>query len=165
MLSDGRSWQSNRRFALKVLRDFGFGKSSIVDRIEFEVNHLVNLFKSKHGQPIDVDTFLNVSILNTLLQLIFGSRAKNVTRSISKHFLILGKRYEIDDPELNLLVKIINENLTKVDQPGMLFLSNNTWSQPIVHLPFVKDLIGVTSLIKTRDTLFDFFQVQFGRQS
>lgn len=43
--NNGTSWQAQRRFSLKVLRDFGFGKMSMIASIQDEIKDLVEHFK------------------------------------------------------------------------------------------------------------------------
>ena len=72
LISDGSKWTINRRFALKVLRDFGLGKSSLTELIQFEVETLIEFLKTKINQPFIIDTSLNVAIVNTLMQITIG---------------------------------------------------------------------------------------------
>ena len=72
LISDGQVWSMNRRFALRVLKDFGFGKSTIADLVLNEIQHLINYFKLQSGQPFKLDYFLNISSLNSIFQLVIG---------------------------------------------------------------------------------------------
>ena len=72
ILSNGHVWSQNRRFALRVLKDFGFGKSSIADFIDIEERQVLEHFESKNGKPFAVESFLNTAVLNTLLQIVLG---------------------------------------------------------------------------------------------
>jgi hypothetical protein len=42
VFSEGQTWQGVRRFTLRNLRDFGFGKSSIEGLIQCEIEELLN---------------------------------------------------------------------------------------------------------------------------
>lgn len=71
ILSQGHVWVTNRRFALKTLRDFGFGKVPILDDIIFsEANFLVQDLKKNIGKPITVDWSVNVAVLNVTWRLV-----------------------------------------------------------------------------------------------
>lgn len=41
----GRAWSEQRRFTLKVLKDFGFGKSSLEGSVKEECSRLIRYFK------------------------------------------------------------------------------------------------------------------------
>ncbi len=45
IFADGQLWSEQRRFALKNLRDFGFGKGSMEALIKDEVHDLVEYLK------------------------------------------------------------------------------------------------------------------------
>lgn len=45
IFADGASWAEQRRFVLKTLRDFGFGKGSMESLIKDEVFDLVEYLK------------------------------------------------------------------------------------------------------------------------
>ncbi len=38
--NNGANWQAQRRFSMKVLRDFGFGKMSMISSIQDEIKEL-----------------------------------------------------------------------------------------------------------------------------
>lgn len=43
--NNGSSWQAQRRFSMKVLRDFGFGKMSMITSIQDEIKELVEFLR------------------------------------------------------------------------------------------------------------------------
>ncbi|XP_015602519.1 probable cytochrome P450 303a1 [Cephus cinctus] len=45
LVTDGRLWVEQRRFVLRHLREFGFGRTTMASLIEEEAQHLVNHFK------------------------------------------------------------------------------------------------------------------------
>ena len=45
LFSTGHEWVEQRRFALRQLRDLGFGKSSMEDMINEEVGKLIDLLE------------------------------------------------------------------------------------------------------------------------
>ena len=76
----GPIWREDRRFALHVLRDLGFGKGSMEDRIIDEISYLIERYDKLNGQPTDVHKTLAPSMSNNICHLVFGHR------------------YETDDP-------------------------------------------------------------------
>ena len=99
---NGSEWRDHRRFALQVLRDLGFGKGSLEDRISDEIRHLMKVIDRKDGQPIDIHTVLTPSMSNNICHLVFGHR------------------YETDDPRRTALDRILDQNSTLFSQIGIL---------------------------------------------
>lgn len=60
VFSDGKHWEIQRKFSLKVLRQLG-GKNSMKEHIEREANEIVHFLytKAKEGKPI------NMQVVNT----------------------------------------------------------------------------------------------------
>ena len=74
MFAQGDMWVHNRRFTLKNLRDFGFGKSKMEDIVKDEIKeHIAELrVEAKPGNPIPMDTKLNMSITNIIWKITAG---------------------------------------------------------------------------------------------
>jgi len=62
ILSNGKYWREQRRFLLKNLRDFGFGKQSMESIIQEELTKLVKKL-SKIPQVI-VNFLIHISLFN-----------------------------------------------------------------------------------------------------
>eukprot|EP00092_Neocalanus_flemingeri_P034518 GFUD01037533.1.p1 GENE.GFUD01037533.1~~GFUD01037533.1.p1 ORF type:complete len:516 (+),score=112.45 GFUD01037533.1:99-1550(+) len=73
LFTQNEQWSTNRRFSLKTLKDFGFGKKSIEDSIHFEVEELSETFLSAKGDNL-IGTDFNVPIINILWQMVADSR-------------------------------------------------------------------------------------------
>merc|ERR1719239_1022754 len=73
LFSSSSNWREQRRFALRSLRDFGFGKASMEDMITAEATKLCNSIAKELNQPVELGTRLNVAILNALWKIITGS--------------------------------------------------------------------------------------------
>jgi len=71
--TQGNHWATQRRFALKTLKDFGFGKQSLEGAINIEVDEIIELFLSSEGDALMTQDF-NVPIINILWQLVAGTR-------------------------------------------------------------------------------------------
>ena len=72
--TEGSHWQRQRRFGLKTLKDFGFGKKSIEDTINVEIDEIVNRFLDSQDKDFCLGTDFNIPIINILWQLAAGSR-------------------------------------------------------------------------------------------
>lgn len=71
--TQNKQWETQRRFSLKTLKDFGFGKSSIDDLIHLEAEELIQDFLQVKGDFL-LGTDFNVPIINVLWQIIADSR-------------------------------------------------------------------------------------------
>ena len=70
----GDEWNEQRRFALRHLRDFGFGKKSLEPLVVEEAMELISGFRRDLGKPIKTSTRFNVAVLNALWQIVSGER-------------------------------------------------------------------------------------------
>ncbi|XP_067013413.2 methyl farnesoate epoxidase [Anabrus simplex] len=108
MFNDGPAWAEQRRFTLRHLKEFGFGKTSMESLIIEEVHDLLEAVGNK---TLQVSGLFNISSVNVL----WGVMA--------------GMRYKRDDPELRNLL----DNLTKLFRAG-----NVTGATLRVIFPFLK---------------------------
>jgi len=60
-------WKEQRRFVVKNLRDFGFGRKSMESMIQEEVKALIDLLKRDIGKPISTKTAFNAGINTNLI--------------------------------------------------------------------------------------------------
>ena len=74
MFNDGPAWKSHRRFTLKTLRDFGFGKSSLEHVLIEEADRMGDFFLQQKNEPFLVQTLFNLVILNVLWTIVAGTR-------------------------------------------------------------------------------------------
>ena len=74
LFNDGSSWKSHRRFALKSLRDLGFGKSSLEHVLVEEADRMGEYFIDQKGQPFLVQSLFNLVILNVLWTIVANKR-------------------------------------------------------------------------------------------
>ena len=91
VFSRGRTWMEQRRFTLRVLRDFGFGKSSMEDSILDEVDKLCEEISKFNDKELDIGLKMNISILNSLWS------------------ILTGERLPLNDPKLQDIVKKFND--------------------------------------------------------
>nr|XP_033791788.1 cytochrome P450 2K6-like [Geotrypetes seraphini] len=88
----GENWKAMRRFTLATLRDFGMGKRTIEDKILEECGFLIHHFESFNGNPFETTMIMNASVANIIVS------------------ILLGHRYDYQDPMFLRLVSLINEN-------------------------------------------------------
>ena len=89
LFQDGDEWLEQRRFTLRHLRDFGFGKSSMENMILDEVHELLEGMKKDAGKPVMTQNRFNIAVLNALWTITSGQRLKQ------------------DDPELQEIMAAI----------------------------------------------------------
>ena len=80
--SDGPEWMEQRRFTLRHLRDFGFGKNTGEELITNEVKEFIQALDKNVGKPVSINKSFSVAVLNTLWM------------------IMSGVRYDQDDPRL-----------------------------------------------------------------
>ncbi|NWW90271.1 CP2K1 protein, partial [Rhynochetos jubatus] len=93
IFSDGENWKVMRRFTLTTLRDFGMGKKAIEDRVVEEYGCLADTIEAQKGKPLEMTLMLNAAIANVITA------------------ILLGKRYDYEDPVFKRLVSLVNENI------------------------------------------------------
>ncbi|XP_069500544.1 cytochrome P450 2F2-like [Ambystoma mexicanum] len=72
--SQGSKWKELRRFTLSGLTQFGMGKRSIEERIQEEVQYLVQCFQDTDGSPFNPEFLLSRSVCNIISFILFGDR-------------------------------------------------------------------------------------------
>ncbi|XP_054857096.1 cytochrome P450 2K6-like isoform X2 [Eublepharis macularius] len=101
VFAHGENWKVMRRFALTTLRDYGMGRRTIEDRIVEECHSLIRKFESFGGKPFDNTTVLNAAVANIIVS------------------ILLGKRYEYEDPSFVKLLNLFNENTRLAGSPSV----------------------------------------------
>ncbi|BET00075.1 cytochrome P450 [Nesidiocoris tenuis] len=108
LLTDEEFWVEQRRFVLRHLRDFGFGRRTMAELVEHEAEHLVEYFKQKvnaqeGGAIIEMADAFGVNVLNTLWM------------------MMASIRYSYEDQELKKLQNLLTELFANIDMVGTLF--------------------------------------------
>ncbi|XP_056418992.1 cytochrome P450 2C5-like [Hyla sarda] len=105
IFSSGHNAKVMRRFSLSTLREFGMGKKTIEDKINEESSCLVQAFKSHNGEPFDNTMIINAAVANNIAS------------------ILLGHRFDYDDPNLHRLLTIMMDT-TRVGDSSMALWYN-----------------------------------------
>ncbi|ODN00908.1 Cytochrome P450 2J5 [Orchesella cincta] len=131
--AEGKIWADQRRFTVRQLRDFGFGKSSMESMIMEEVNEMKDRLLAYKGRPIDdIKNMLSLAMLNSLWSIVAGTR------------------YSQDDPKLRELARQITGAFDEAAKAGAVLVLA-PWLKHIIP-----GLIGYTSIRRTMRGLVDF---------
>ena len=73
VVTEGEEWQEQRRFCLKTLKHFGFGKSSLESIMQEEIKKFCEELKQDCQEgPVDLSNRFNVMVINILWRIIGG---------------------------------------------------------------------------------------------
>ncbi|XP_015269534.1 PREDICTED: cytochrome P450 2K1-like [Gekko japonicus] len=135
VFSNGENWKVMRRFAIATLRDYGMGKKTIEDRIVEECRCLIQKFESFEGKPFEMTTIMNAAVANIIVS------------------ILLGKRYEYEDPTFIRLLNLFNETIRLVGSPSVVLYNM------FPALGFLSG--GRKTVLKNKDEVFAFIQATF----
>ena len=145
LFSQGTYWKEQRRFLLRNLRDFGFGKSEMEDAILDEVEKLSTELHKGVGIPKSLGNALNLSILNALWS------------------ILVGENLSLKDPKLLKIVESLNDFVrtssglnrwvNMLPYPRMLLLFKNKLKINVLEEVFkgISDMIE-EQIVKHKDT-------------
>ncbi|XP_013394794.1 cytochrome P450 2U1 [Lingula anatina] len=92
--TDGERWKSQRKFALTTLRDFGFGKMSLGDKIQEEVDALIDEILQRDGAAIDLKFLLVPAVSNIIHSIVFGYRNQFNDQEFQTFFKALDEMFK-----------------------------------------------------------------------
>lgn len=144
LLTDGDLWKEQRRFLIKHLKEFGFGRKGMVDTACIEASYMVddvrNIINSEEGKKgIYMHNFFNTYILNTLWT------------------MMAGIRYNPSDPQMIALLDLLFDLFRAVDMVGATFS----------HFPILSivapTMSGYRDFIKTHKRIWKFLRDEIAR--
>lgn len=107
LLTDGELWKEQRRFLLKHLREFGFGRRGMGDiacsEAKYMVQDVFNAINSDKGAILQMHNFFSVYILNTLWT------------------MMAGIRYDPNEPQMIVLQNLLFDLFSTIDMVGTAF--------------------------------------------
>jgi len=109
LISNGATWSEQRRFTLRALRDFGFGKASMEEMIHEEVLMFLEVIKKAEGEPFDFGNKFNLPILNALWR------------------VTVGTRFDYDDPKLISIVERLTAFFQRIGNPAVILIIAFPW--------------------------------------
>ena len=74
LATEGGDWVKQRRFGLRTLRDLGFGRRTIEEIVNKEIDEIINKLGSCLGQDYLLGSDFNIPVINVLWQLVAGYR-------------------------------------------------------------------------------------------
>jgi len=74
LVQEGPHWSEQRRFCLKNLRDFGFGKKSMEGLILEDSKKLLKFLHDQNGLPINPQRRISIVVLSALWSILAGER-------------------------------------------------------------------------------------------
>ncbi|XP_030303873.1 cytochrome P450 2K6 isoform X1 [Calypte anna] len=132
IFSAGENWKVMRRFTLTTLRDFGMGKKAVEDRVVEEYGCLADTIESHKGKPIEMTLMVNAAVANVIVS------------------ILLGKRYDYEDPTFKRLLELVNKSMRIVGRPSVLVYN----MIPVLgfllktHRTFIKNIKQINDFIK-----------------
>uniref|UniRef100_A0A452GZ56 Cytochrome P450 family 2 subfamily B member 6 n=1 Tax=Gopherus agassizii TaxID=38772 RepID=A0A452GZ56_9SAUR len=99
IFAHGENWKVMRRFTLTTLRDFGMGRRTIENKILEECDYLIKDFESHKGSSFDTMKMMNAAVSNVIVS------------------IMLGHRFDYEDPKLLRLIHLINESVRLSGSP------------------------------------------------
>nr|XP_005314226.1 cytochrome P450 2K1-like isoform X2 [Chrysemys picta bellii] len=99
IFAHGENWKVMRRFTLTTLRDFGMGKRTIENKILEECDYLIKDFESHKGSAFDTMKMMNAAVSNVIVS------------------IMLGHRFDYEDPKFLRLIHLINESVRLSGSP------------------------------------------------
>lgn len=145
LLTDGELWKEQRRFLIRHLKEFGFGRRGMEEIAQQEAVHMINDVMAMVSREdtlsaiIQMHNFFNTYILNTLWT------------------MMAGIRYRASDPQMKILQSLLFDLFATVDMVGTAFS----------HFPILSvmapSVSGYNNFIKTHKRIWKFLRDEINR--
>ena len=100
--SQGEFWREQRRHSMHILRDFGFGRSILEDRILEEISFFIKELHKNTCEPFYPQPTIQRSVSNVIASVSFG------------------RRMDYDDPRFKQYMYIMNYVFKRVGNSGII---------------------------------------------
>lgn len=140
-MTDEDLWVEQRRFVLRHLREFGYGRSTMSSNVEEEAIEMVSLFKEKiskgkkGGVIVEMNEAFGVFVLNTLWK------------------MLAGLRYDPEDKEMKQLQVLLDDLFRSISMVGALF------SQFPVLITVAPEISGYKKFVNIHKSIWVFLNV------
>ncbi|XP_050392980.2 cytochrome P450 2B19 isoform X1 [Patella vulgata] len=74
VFSSGQLWKEQRKFALETLREFGFGRTVLEDKILEEIGYYVEVIGKHNGKAFNIQRLTQTSVSNVISSIVYGQR-------------------------------------------------------------------------------------------
>ena len=138
--STGKYWREQRRFLLRNLRDFGYGKQGMEDTLLDEVEKLCTEYSKIEGKPLCLENTFNLSVINSLWA------------------ILTGEKLPLKDPKLLKIVSDFNDTLSKIKNRDNLMLPLSP--RPLLRLTSVQKAAGLAPWKEALDNLTSIIEAQ-----
>jgi len=78
----GEVWREQRRFSMRTLRDFGFGRASMEDMILEEAKELCDWLKKQNGALVELNDRFHLAVVNSLWRILTGERHEHDDKAL-----------------------------------------------------------------------------------
>ncbi|BFZ12387.1 hypothetical protein BsWGS_15427 [Bradybaena similaris] len=134
--NSGAEWKEQRATTMTILRNFGMGKTSLAESIHGEVSSYLEEISSFKGKPKDVRTLTNASVSNVICT------------------IIVGQRFDYNDPYFNNFMHIFNEQIRLLAGTSTL-----NWFHWLRFVP--GDLFNAKRIEKNQTALVNYFSDRY----
>lgn len=145
LLTDGELWKEQRRFLMRHLKEFGFGRRGMERIVRSEAVHMIKdvmdtvCYYRTFAAPIQMHNFFNTYILNTLWT------------------MMAGLRYRASDRRMKVLQSLLFDLFATVDMVGA----------PFSHFPILRivapSLSGYDKFIETHERIWQFLRDEINK--
>uniref|UniRef100_A0A8B9JFD0 Cytochrome P450 2M1-like n=1 Tax=Astyanax mexicanus TaxID=7994 RepID=A0A8B9JFD0_ASTMX len=112
LVSNGDRWKQLRRFCITTLKDFGMGRQSIEEKVREETSYLVQTFSTFGGLCHFWGSLTDLTDSAFNPKDLISEAVCNVICSV-----MLGHRFESDDPLLKLFITAVNKYFHFLNSP------------------------------------------------
>ena len=101
--TEGQTWTNQRRFALKELRDLGFGRKSLDTVMVEEVDGVLDDMIKGQSDKVIIDNTFNIAIINVLWQIVASKRFDPEAADTQRMMYLLNMQFKTGFSILNFI--------------------------------------------------------------